>query len=59
MQLLMDPNSGGQSANRVALPEVTVIQYLQDEPGREKQSQSLISAMVENSNMFYDSSTWW
>ena len=43
MQLLMDPNSGGQSVNylpgRVAMPEVTVIQYLQDESGREKQSQ--------------------
>ena len=43
MQLLMDPNSGGQSVNylpgRVALPEVTVVQYLQDGPGREKQSQ--------------------
>ena len=39
MQLLMDPNSGGQSVNylpgRVAMPEVTVVQYLQDEPGRE------------------------
>ena len=63
MKLSMDPNLGEQSANffpdRVALPEVTVVQYLQDEPGREKQSQSLISAMVENSNMFYDSLTWW
>ena len=60
----MDPNLGEQSANffpdRVALPEVTVVQYLQDEPGREKQSQFLISAiMVENNNMFYDSLTWW
>ena len=35
----IDPNLGGQSANffpdRVAEPEVTVVQYLQDEPGRE------------------------